>query len=379
MRIGRPPRGTRWLAGALGLGVAVTAVIVAGPAGAATTVPAQLALSGVVTSKSPTGGSVVGIHPGDAVDFKAAPAGVSTQGLNNLGIPLGDLLGGLLGQVVGYQVVMHLPAGFPGGARDVKLGPCGGASDLKVTFPAKGTYNLTWSAYSVTVAPLLGTCSLNTLKLDGNQLKQAGIALNASNQWIGKVVVATDPPAGGISVQLPGVGVHPSVPVVGQLPSASLPGGSVPTLPVSGPSANPPVNPPPSSSPTAGSPAPGGGVHYTPPGTSVEEKTVPKGYGCCDQGGHPAAGGANSRLIGQLAPAPSPGQSSNGPAFAAGENPGGTVGSPAPTRSGQPINLAANKAPVAQMPIVLAILAIIALSLVTATYSRLYLLRRNDH
>ena len=252
MRIGRPPRGTRWLAGALGLGVAVTAVIVAGPAGAATTVPAQLALSGVVTSKSPTGGSVVGIHPGDAVDFKAAPAGVSTQGLNNLGIPLGDLLGGLLGQVVGYQVVMHLPASFPGGARDVKLGPCGGASDLKVTFPAKGTYNLTWSAYSVTVAPLLGTCSLNTLNLDGNQLKQAGIALNASNQWIGKVVVATDPPAGGISVQLPGVGVHPSVPVVGQLPSASLPGGSVPTLPVSGPSANPPVNPPPSSTPTGG-------------------------------------------------------------------------------------------------------------------------------
>ena len=74
MRIGRPPRGTRWLAGALGLGVAVTAVIVAGPAGAATTVPAQLALSGVVTSKSPTGGSVVGIHPGDAVCSVACSA-----------------------------------------------------------------------------------------------------------------------------------------------------------------------------------------------------------------------------------------------------------------------------------------------------------------
>jgi hypothetical protein len=37
----------------------------------------------------------------------------------------------------------------------------------------------------------------------------------------------------------------------------------------------------------------------------------------------------------------------------------------------------ANKAPAAQMPVLLAIIAIIALSLVTATYARLFLLRRN--
>jgi hypothetical protein len=377
MRIGRPPRGTRWLAAAVGVGAAVAAVIVAGPAGAATTVPAQLALTGVVTDKSPTGGSVVGIHPGDAVDFKAAPAGVSTQGLNALGIPLGDLLGGLLGQVVGYQVVVHLPASFPGGQRDVRLGACGGAGDLKVTFPNAGTYNLTWSAYSVTVAPILGTCSLNNLKLDGNQLKQAGIALNASNQWMGQVVVATNPPAGGIGIQVPSVGVHPSAPVVGQLPSAGLPGTTVGGSGGGG-GAKPPAGSP-TPSPTASGSRPAGstsgGVNYNPPGQSVEDKTVPKGYGCCDEGSHPsAAGGANSALINQLGGQPVPAQTDNGPAYAAGNNP--PFGAPAPTRSGQPINLAANKAPAAQMPVVLAILAIIALSLVTATYSRLYLLRR---
>jgi hypothetical protein len=59
-----------WLAGAVGLGVAVGAVLTAGPADASTTVSAQLALSGVVTTSSPAGGSTVGIQPGDAVDLK---------------------------------------------------------------------------------------------------------------------------------------------------------------------------------------------------------------------------------------------------------------------------------------------------------------------
>jgi hypothetical protein len=41
------------------------------------------------------------------------------------------------------------------------------------------------------------------------------------------------------------------------------------------------------------------------------------------------------------------------------------------------LDLASNKAPAAQLPVLLAIIAIIALTLVTATYARLYLLRRN--
>jgi len=48
-----------------------------------------------------------------------------------------------------------------------------------------------------------------------------------------------------------------------------------------------------------------------------------------------------------------------------------------PQTSTKRIDLASNKAPAAQLPVLLAIIAIIALSLVTATYARLFLLRRN--
>src|SRR6266516_2252589 len=167
MRIGRPPRATRWLATAVGIGVAVAVVIIARPAGASTTVNAQLAFSGVVTQTSPTGGSVVGIHPGDSVDFK--PATVPTEGLDALGFSLGDILGNVLNLATGYQVVMHLPSTFPGGKSDVKL-----------AFPTAGTYNFTWSAYSVNLL-----CLTSPITLDGNAAKDAGIALNASNQWVG--------------------------------------------------------------------------------------------------------------------------------------------------------------------------------------------------
>ncbi len=360
MRIGCPPGATRWLAAAVGLGVAVAVVIIARPAGASTTVNADLALSGVVTKSSPIGGSVVGIHPGDSVDFKAASAAVSTEGLNALGVPLGDLLGGLLGQVVGYQVVMHLPATFPGGKRDVKLGACGGKSDLKVSFPTAGTYNFSWSAYSVTLLPLLGTCTLNSINLDGNELQDAGVALNSSNQWVGKVVAATDPPAGGISIQLPAVSASPNVGGV-QLPAVGEPGATLPTITTGGGSGSSPTLAP--SEPSGGS---GTRIDYQQPGQSVQDRVVPHGYG-----GDGRAESVNQALIGDLAN----GVAQNG---ASGQALAGSAakGNPA-TTAGQPINLAANKAPAGQMPVLLSILAIIALSLVTATYARLYLLRRN--
>ena len=356
MRIGRPPRATRWLAAAIGLGVAVTVVLIARPAGASTTVNAQLAFSGVVTQASPTGGSVVGIHPGDAVDFK--PATVPTQGLDALGFSLGDILGGVLNSLTGYQVVLHLPSTFPGGQRDVKLGACGGKSDLKVSFPTAGTYNFTWSAYSVNALCLLPS----PITLDGNAAKDAGIALNASNQWMGEVVAATDPPAGGISVQLPAVSASPEVGPV-QLPPVGEPGVTLPTITTGAGSG---------SSPTPAPGEPGGGsgtrIDYQQPGQSVQDRVVPHGYG-----GDGRALAVNQALIGDLANGTGAGQNGAGGQALAGN---AASGSPA-TTAGQPINLAANKAPAGQMPVLLSILAIIALSLVTATYARLYLLRRN--
>jgi hypothetical protein len=55
-----------------------------------------------------------------------------------------------------------------------------------------------------------------------------------------------------------------------------------------------------------------------------------------------------------------------------------TVAAPSSARPQKQLNLEANKAPAAQMPVLLAIIAIIALSLVTATYARLFLLRRES-
>lgn len=371
MRIGRSRRTTRWLAGFAGLAVAAGgALLIARPAGAATTVTAELSLSGVVTTNSPVGGSVVGIHPGDSVDFKAAPAGISAQGLNKLGINVSGLLGALTGSLVGYQVVLN-PGSLPGVTRPVTLGPCGGRSDLKINFPNTGTYNFTWSASSVTVVPVFG-CSVNKLALNGNQLRSAGIAFNASNQWVGKVVVAVNPPAGGLSIQLPKVSAAPKVGGV-QLPRVGLPGATLPTVPVTPPSLSPGL---PSKAPPGGSSA--GGINYRPPGGLIEDSVVPKGYGCCDQGsGHAPDAALNSVLLNGLrgghGAVPGDLNGSTAP-FSANKN-----GAPAavPNRAGKSIDMASSKPPAGQMPVLLAILAIIALSLVTATYARQYLMRRS--
>jgi len=102
---------------------------------------------------------------------------------------------------------------------------------------------------------------------------------------------------------------------------------------------------------------------------------MPKGYGCCDTG-HVPDGTLDSVLLNGLSggtgaiPNDLGGLPGAGPVAKSGAT-------PAPTRGGQPIDLASNKAPAGQMPVLLAILAIIALSLVTATYARLYLMRRH--
>ena len=84
-----------------------------------------------------------------------------------------------------------------------------------------GTYNFTWNIQYV-LPGLLG-CKANGLSNgDLNLLKGAGVALNASEQWVGQVVAAADPPKGGIGLQLPGIKIAPSLPVVGQLPTLGV-------------------------------------------------------------------------------------------------------------------------------------------------------------
>ncbi|MDP9093823.1 MAG: hypothetical protein M3N95_13040 [Actinomycetota bacterium] len=366
------PGGTsrlRWIAGVVGAAIAGAAIFAVSPAGAAgTTVDAQLSLSGVATKDSVLGGSLIGVHPGDTVDFKASA--LPTAGLNNIPA-LGSLVTSLLNPLLGqFQVVVHLGSNFPGGARSVTLGgpatgPCKGAPDLPITFPSTGTYNFTWDVQYV--LPLVLGCTRNGVaSADLNLLKGAGVALNASNQWVGQVVVATHPPTGGLGLQLPGISVAPSLPVLGQLPAVGLPGANV-QLPVTLPTL--PTIP--------GVHGGGSGTHTSTPPPGADTSSV-ECVPCAvmtqvgNGGSGPAAPDAGN--VAQIGHGLSDGASLNpaggGATPTQGTKPGGSA-------THKQVNLAANKAPAAQIPLLLAIIAIIALSLVTATYAKLVLLRRN--
>jgi hypothetical protein len=350
----------RWLAGAAG--VAVTAVVGAAllalaPAGASTTVNSQLSLSGLASADNPLGGSVIGIHPGDSVTFKTAS--VPTAGLDQLG--LGGLVGGLLNSLLGFQSradFSHLPNGKANTVVGTKTA-------VSFTFPTAGTYNFSWSVEQL---QLLGGAV--PIDLNGNQLAAAGVKLNASNDYVGQIVVATNPPKGGIGLQLPSIGVHPSVPLVGQLPSIGIPGVKV-TVPVTIPDLIP-------SKPAGGgteTTAPAGGSSST-AGTGgaipVPAQIVPNGVT-----GFGGGGGYFPTLL------PNSGSQSGG---ATSLLPISTIGNSAKAGSKQTdqkstgkdktIDLASSKAPTGQLSVVLAIIAIIALTLVAATYARLYVLRR---
>jgi hypothetical protein len=339
-------------------------VLAIAPANASpATVDAQLSLSGVTTKSNPTGGSVIGIHPGDKVSFRASAA--PTAGLEQLG--LGDVLGNLLGGIVGYQVKVDFSA-LPGGANGTVLK---GSATKTFTFSKTGTYNFTWSAEQVNLLN-----NVVPIKLDGNQLAAAGIKLNASNEYVGKVVVAKNPPKGGISLQLPSIKAAPSLPVVGQLPTISVPGVNGPTIGV------PSVG---NLLPTGSSGGQGnGGNHKTHHGSggkhhgthsggglTVPEQIVPKGYGGPDVGG----GGYFPGGLPTSLPLPA-GDGGNGAPHAV------SSAAPAPVaankaKHAKAVDLATPSSPSSSIPVVLAIVAVIALTLVAATYARLYLTRKH--
>ncbi|MDT4913896.1 MAG: hypothetical protein QOC66_3024, partial [Pseudonocardiales bacterium] len=230
----------RWLVGLAGLSVAAATMLAFSPAGAATTVNAQLSLTGVATSANIAGGSQIGVHPGDTVNFKASA--LPTAGLENIPA-LGSLLNSLLSPLLGqYQVVASFSSSFPGGAQTVTLGgpatgTCKGLPAKAFTFPNKGTYAFTWKVQYVLPA-LLGCAKNGVSNANLNLLQKVGVALNATNSWVGKIVVADNPPKGGISIQLPGVSVAPNI-AGQQLPTLGVPGVSLPTLGVQVPNLNP--------------------------------------------------------------------------------------------------------------------------------------------
>lgn len=364
----RGRRGLRWLAAGAGLGAAAAMVLAMAPAHAGpATVAAQLSLSGVATADNPTGGTSVAVHPGDSVRFTAASA--PTAGLSSLGLgSLAAAAQAALGSLARYQVSADF-SGLPGGSAHTTLS---GATAATFTFPRAGTYTFTWSAQSVS---LLGT---QAIQLDGNQLAAAGITLNAHNQYVGRVTVATNPPSGGLSAQLPGLGLSPSAPVVGQLPGISVPPLSLPTLAV--PSLGPPPGSGSSSSAARHTGHSGAAPSWTPPALTVPERVVPTGYGHTSgpTSGGTAPASAPDRPVGPLAQA---GAADGTPSSAVGAvvarhapaaAPSGTDTVPAPALLSAETTAGHGQS----MPVLLAIVAIIALSLVTALYARAYLLRR---
>ena len=379
---------TTWIAAAIAACVAGVVALSTAPAEAkAATVDAQLSLSGLATKANVLGGSKIGVHPGDTVDFKASP--LPTAGLNNVPA-LGGLLSGVLSSLTAsnFQVIVTFPASFPGGARTVKLGgptsgTCAGKADLPVTFAKKGTYNFTWTVQTIATG-LLGCSATGINSTALNQLKQAGVALNASNQWVGKIEVAKNATDGGISIQLPGVGAAPSVTGVGRLPGVTISPINVPTVPISVPSITSKVGSIVRSvvnRATGGksTPAKGGApssrvnVKYTPPALTVPQKVMPHAVN---------VGGARGTATGAGFGAPAGGSGGGGVVAprvtSTAPNPATSV-SPAPKAkpAGKSVDLA-DKAQLGgqQLPALLAIAAILALSLVTAAYARLVLLRR---
>lgn len=341
---------------------------------------AQLSLSGLADKNNPTGGSRIGVHPGDTVSFTAA--GVPTAGLAKLG--LGDLVNqvnNLLGGATRFQVKADF-AKLPGGHAGTILH---GKKAARFTFRHVGTYSFTWVVQKVTVASgLLGTTTkVNTINLNGNELRQAGIKLNAKNQYVGSVVVSKHPPAGGISGQLPSIHLHPSAPGVGQLPTVGVPGAHLPTAHVTVPKLSKPKLPGVgglggSNGPGGGSggsgPASGGsGTSFAPPAVLVPEEVVPHGDNAIVIPGRDNAG-VLPAYHGGSGVRPGTTQGSNG--STPGVKPQPNAADTARQRTIEP-RAAAEASPSGQLPVLLAIVAIITLALVAGTYARLFLVRRN--
>ena len=356
--------GLRWLAGGVALAIAGAITLATASASAGTkTVEAELSFSGIATSANILGGAQIGVHPGDTVNF--VPSTIPTAGLGSipgLGSALDSLLQTILGKATGYQVTLHLPATFPGGARNVTLGACSKIKNLPVTFSNKGDYTFTWSAVAISPLCLLPA---NVGSLAGNQLKSAGVALNATNEWVANIHVATDAVAGGISIQLPGVSIAPSLPGIGQLPTIGVPGLNLPTIPLTIPSL-------PGGLPGTGSSSSsvGGIAGYTPPATPIPAEVVP--FPNVD------VGGGTGPLDGGFTSLPTTG---NGAGALPTTTDGTTGAGPGKTHATAPSKQAAvaKATPLTsgQLPVLLAILAIAAFALVTGTYARLYMMRQN--
>jgi len=344
----------RWLAGVSG-GFVVAAVLLAlAPSSANASgdqVKATFSVTGVSTSNCSVsaGGSDVYVKPGQELDVKS-----SVVGLTALGLPLD------LSKVAAFKGALIVDEGT---SKQQKLDISDNWQKLDL---GSGDHSFKWTVDSV---KLLGGLLYVPLHLSSS-VANAGANLT----YTGTIHVTADAAKCGISVQVPGVGVSASVTHLPPV-SVSLPGVKV-NVPVSVPSltglpslphvgGSSPASKP--SKPAASSSAAGGGE------LPVPARVVPKGdgqaiYGNAGGYGTNALGNSNGGGTNLLPAAPKPSTSAAAPVLQQDS-----------TGKHKTIDLAASKADsTGQFSVILAIVAIIALSVVAATYARLYLLRRGS-
>jgi len=346
-------RGTprRLLAGAAGLAIGGAVMLSVGPASAATgTVTATFGVTGVSTSNCSlsTGGSDVYIKPGDELDIQT-----SVVGMTILGLPLST------SQIAGLVGTMVID---PGKASQHVI-PLSATKTTKIEYLTAGNHVYTWTATKVSVLGLTLPLSLDL------GFAKAGAALS----YQGTMHVTTAAAKCGVAVQLPGPTVSASItglpPINLSLPPINInlpvdPGTILSQIPKPGGPITPPS--------TGGNS--GGSNGYIPPPVSIPEEVVPKGDGGYLGNGAGFFGGALPDLtVPDVAPANlAPAKAVN----AAPAKPAKNVNNAHKAPAKKAVEYATNQKPSAQMPVILAIIAIIALTVVTAQYARLYLMRK---
>jgi hypothetical protein len=298
-----------------------------------------------------TGGTEIWIKPGDAIKFDS-----SLVGLNLAGLPVH------IGAIAGLNVNAVIDGGTD---HQQSFSVAGGKT---TAFPgtkwqplAAGDHKLAWTATGVSLLTGLN------LPLSVGALKSG-----ASLSWSGVIHVTNDAPQCKLSVGTPKtqISVGPIKVTVPPI-NVTVPGITVPTSLPSIPDLNP--SPP---GKTSEAPKPGKSTSTSAgqPLLPVPARVVPQGsgdgvFGNVGAGNYaPGALPDVSSQLGNLSPllpvTATSAQPNNGPAQ---QN---------STGKNKTIDLAAGRAASSQIPVILAVLAMIALVLVAGTYARLFLLRK---
>ncbi|WP_375491368.1 hypothetical protein [uncultured Jatrophihabitans sp.] len=310
------------------------------------------------------GGNKVYIKPGDELDFKSSAAGV---GVNSGGG--GGLLGGVTGLLTGSKLTgLRLSAYLDKGTKRQLHFDLQPGQTYKLKGLSSGSHSLAWTVTGV------GVVGVGTVGTSSAQLKSG-----AKFSWTGGVYVSSGAPDCRLAVSTPDtqvsagpVHVHvgqrnittPVDPnkIVGKVKGVVK--GATNKVAGKKPAAKPA---------TTNNGSNPGSVNTANGLLPVPARVVPGGYGGTEYGSGGAGGYADSSTLTGAG-------GSNGYAALTMTSPNGktTTVNGANVADQQPKADAKKSASAAQLPIVLAIIAVVALALVASTYARLFLLRHRS-